>query len=476
MPARKSAKKTTKSARASRTAKNSLPTPPSLWRTIGPSFILLGLALGSGELILWPYLTAHWGLGLLWGGLLGISLQYVLNTEAMRYSLARGESVFVGFRKLSWIWPWWFILSTFIPWSLPGFSSASSQIFSRFLGLPSDLWVAIGLLLLTGIIISSGKTLVKTMQMFQQPLVLVYVPVIVGLALLLSTQADWVSLFQGLIGQGDGYWFFPQGIAIASFLGAFAYSGAGGNLNLAQSYYIKEKGFGMGVHFEKISTLMSGQTKVVELEGRDFADTPANRKKWTQWWWLILREHFIVFWFLGFASIASLALLAKVLAYGVEHGNDLQFLYYEAEQISALVHPFIGTLFLLSAATMLFSTQVGVLESSSRIISENVLLVFFRKGMKFNTSLAFYVALWAQIMLGIVILLAGFQQPRFLLTLGAVLNGAAMMVAFALLFFLNRSQLPKFVRPGKLRQILTLVGFGFFATFFTILLSDMFLG
>ncbi|MCD8484005.1 hypothetical protein LRY60_00060 [Candidatus Woesebacteria bacterium] len=86
------------------------------------------------------------------------------------------------------------------------------------------------------------------------------------------------------------------------------------------------------------------------------------------------------------------------------------------------------------------------------------------------------MALWAQIILGIVILLAGFQQPRFLLTLGAVLNGAAMMVAFALLFFLNRSQLPEFVRPGKLRQILTLVGFGFFATFFTILLRDMFLG
>jgi len=67
-----------------------LPTPPSIVRTLGPSFILLGLALGSGELILWPYLTAQYGLGLLWGGLLGITLQFVLNTEAMRYTLAWG--------------------------------------------------------------------------------------------------------------------------------------------------------------------------------------------------------------------------------------------------------------------------------------------------------------------------------------------------------------------------------------------------
>jgi hypothetical protein len=105
-----------------------LPVAPSLWRSIGPSFILLGLALGSGELILWPYLTANYGLGLLWGALLGITLQFVLNTETMRYTLAWGESVFVGFRRLSRVIPLWFVLSTLIPWSLPGFSSASAEL------------------------------------------------------------------------------------------------------------------------------------------------------------------------------------------------------------------------------------------------------------------------------------------------------------------------------------------------------------
>ena len=92
-----------------------LPKPPPLIKTLGPSFILLGLALGSGELILWPYLAANWGMGLLWGALLGISFQFVLNTEAMRYSLAWGESVFLGFRRMSILIPVWFIISTFIP-------------------------------------------------------------------------------------------------------------------------------------------------------------------------------------------------------------------------------------------------------------------------------------------------------------------------------------------------------------------------
>jgi len=53
-----------------------MPRAPKLKKILGPSFVLLGLGLGSGELILWPYLTAHWGLGILWGALLGISFQF----------------------------------------------------------------------------------------------------------------------------------------------------------------------------------------------------------------------------------------------------------------------------------------------------------------------------------------------------------------------------------------------------------------
>jgi len=75
---------------------NQLPEPITLRKSIGPSIILLGLALGSGELIMWPYLVSQYGLGIIWGGLAGITFQYFLNTEIMRYTLARGESVFVA--------------------------------------------------------------------------------------------------------------------------------------------------------------------------------------------------------------------------------------------------------------------------------------------------------------------------------------------------------------------------------------------
>ena len=79
-------------------------------------------------------------------------------------------------------------------------------------------------------------------------------------------------------------------------MGAFAYSGAGGNLNLAQSYYVKEKGWGMGKFASKISSLFSQDAKATKIEGQIFKDTPANYKKWQDWWKVINFEHSIIFY------------------------------------------------------------------------------------------------------------------------------------------------------------------------------------
>lgn len=449
-----------------------LPQPPSLRNTIGPSFILLGLALGSGELLLWPYLTANYGLGIIWGGLLGISLQYLLNTEAMRYTLAWGESVFVGFRKLSkWI-PLWFVLSTYLPWSLPGFAASSAHIVHELFPQIPEPALGVSFLLATGIILTAGKTLYTTMEKLQRGMLMITLPTVAILTLWLTNARDWVELSAGFLGQGDGWMFFPPGIAIASFLGAFAYSGAGGNLNLAQSYYIKEKGFGMGAFSQKITSLFAPGQKVMQLEGQLPANTAANKQLWKKWWSLVMTEHLLVFWFLGLLCISFLAVLSKSLTFGLAHESGLSFLFLEASIIGQRTHAYVETFFLLSSALMLFTTQTGVLESSSRIISENALLLGYKKGRKFPLSLAFYLSLWAQIVLGAFFLLSGKQEPRLLLTWGAILNGAAMMLSFPLLYMLNTKHLPKAFQPGIIRKVGLFLALGFFALFFFFLIKS----
>ncbi len=81
-----------------------LPEPLPLGKLIGASVILLATALGSGELLIWPYITTQVGVGLLWLATLGFLSQYFLNMEIERYTLATGETAVTGFSRF---WkPW----------------------------------------------------------------------------------------------------------------------------------------------------------------------------------------------------------------------------------------------------------------------------------------------------------------------------------------------------------------------------------
>ena len=439
-----------------------LPKPPALHKILGPSFILLGLALGSGELILWPYLSAQYGLGLIWGALLGVTLQYVLNTEVMRYTLYWGESVFVGFRRMNRGITFWYILSTFIPWSIPGFSSATAEILHTLVPWVPKTPLAVALLLLTGIILSSGKSVYHTIERFQKVIIFVGMPFFAILTVWLADGSDWSALGAGLLGRGEGWMFFPPGVAIGSFLAAFAYSGAGGNLNLAQSYYIKEKGFGMGAYMGKITGLFSGKPQEIKLTGQTFAQTPANLTLWKKWWSLIAVEHALVFWLLSIVCISLLAVLAHATVYGQDISSGISFLFAQSAVITERTSSVIGLTFLLVSATTLFSTQLGVMESSARIISENIILLGSNQHKKVNASYYFYTALWAQIILGAVIYLSGFQEPRLLLTLSALCNAAAMMLSFPLVYFLNRRRLAPAYQPRSWRVVVIVIAVLFF--------------
>lgn len=448
-----------------------LKSPPSIWKTLGPSFILLGLALGSGELILWPFLAANYGLGLLWGAVLGITLQFFLNTEVMRYSLSWSESVFVGFRRLSPLLPIWFIISTAIPWSLPGFSSATAEILHSLLPQIPQTVLAIALLLLTGIMLTFGTSLYKTMVRTQTIIILLSLFMIVFLAIQITGSESWTAAAFGLVGKGTGWWLFPEGVKLSAFLAAFAYAGAGGNLNLAQSYYIREKGLGMGAYADKISGILQKSRPTV-IRGSTFPQTKLNTTRWIAWWRFARLEHGIVFWGLGLGTIILLSVLSFATVHGQEVSSGLSFLHAQAEAIGLLLGAPVAMSFLIVAAFMLFSTQLGVLESSGRIIAENISLIKNWGKNKADQSKGFAIIIWVQIIVGVVVYLAGFSEPRGLITLSAILNAAAMMVSFGLLLVLNTKRLQPQQRPSRLRKLV--LSFG--AVFFLLLLVTTLLG
>ncbi len=442
-----------------------LPDSLSLRKLIGPSFIILGLGLGSGEIVMWPYLTTRYGMGIIWGAVLGITFQFIMNMEIERYALVNGESIFVGFaRKLKFL-PAWFILSTFIPWMWPGIIVSAATIYGSLLNISNVNVLATIFLVVIGLILSLGSVLYKTVENLQKTLISIGVPFILILTVILAQQNDWIALGRGLVGIGDGYNFLPVGISFASFLGALAFAGAGGNLNLAQSNYVKEKGYGMGKYSGRITSLLNKKKEETSLSGTTFEVTPENLQNFKKWWKNVNIEPIAIFWVTGAFTILALAFLAYITAYGEgDLSNNISFVLKEGAAIGARTAPWAGVFFLIVAATTLFATQLTVLDATTRIMSENLLLMVKRL-KETQLSTVYYMLLWGQILAGILILSFGFSQPIQLLTIAAVLNAVAMFIHTGLTLWVNLTLLHKEVRPSALRIIMMVLAFSFYGGF-----------
>lgn len=454
------------------TSRQTFPPALPLKQILGPSFVILALGLGSGEVILWPYLVSNYGLGIAWGAILGITFQFFINMEIERYALVKGESVFVGIASIFRWAPYWFIASTFVGFGLPGIVAASAKVFASVIGIEQFQYIAMLMLVSIGLILSSGKTVYGRMEGITKTIILIGVPFIFLLAVLLGSQFHWTSLAMGVIGRGDGYWFLPSGIGLATFLAAFAYSGAGGNLNLTQSIYIKEKGYGMGKYSQKIASLVHGSTQQkIQLNGKDFELNQESISRFHAWWRVINREHAIVFLCIGSISMVLLMVLAFATTVGSAGNNQgINFVITEGMAIGRHFIPAVGTAFLIVVSIMLFQTQLGVMDSTSRIMAENVAIMIIRKKPNQPVALSrlYYRFVWTQIVFGILLFALNFYEPKTLIVLGAVLNAIAMVVHIGLVTWLNRKRLPTVFQPTMFRKVVIggiFLFFGFFSAF-----------
>lgn len=452
--------------------KKPFPKAIPLKKLLGPSFIILALGLGSGEVILWPFLSSNYGLGIAWGAALGITFQYFINMEIERYALIKGESVFVGLNKLfSWS-AYWFIASTFLGFALPGIIAACAKIFGFILGFDNFRLLAILFLITIGMILSSGKSVYDLMEKMTKSILLIGIPFVIFLTIILTSSTDWINLGKGLVGVGENYLFFPPGIALATFFAAFAYSGAGGNLNLTQSIYIKEKGYGMGKYSQKISGLFTNlkQHQEVKLEGEDFDLNAKNIQNFKDWWKKINLEHLMVFWGVGLIGILMLIMLSYTTTFGLAGNSEgINFVINEGVRIGEMLTPAAGLFFLIIAAIMLFQTQMGILDSTSRIMSENYALKKMGKindpNKKINLSKVYFTFLWAQIFFGIFLFTLDISEPKLLIVTGAVLNAVAMFIHIGLVNYMNYKLLPQALQPKVFRKIVLSVIFLVFGIF-----------
>jgi len=103
----------------------------SFWRMTGPGAIMVGLAIGSGELVLWPWIVTKFGTDMVWAAALGVFIQFWINIEIGRWAIATGESALTGFARWSRITVFYFLGLLLIGALLPGWARATGNAPSR---------------------------------------------------------------------------------------------------------------------------------------------------------------------------------------------------------------------------------------------------------------------------------------------------------------------------------------------------------
>ena len=444
-----------------------LPKPISLTRMIGPSVILLGAAIGSGEFVLWPYITSRYGFTVWWACMIGLFTQFWVNMEIERYTLATGESAVIGLVRAWRHWAWIALLANTIPWVWPGWAMGGGTCLSYLVG-GSPVVYGVGGMVLIGLILTLGPVVYKTVERIQFVMVAGILIFVVVLFVAIVRADTLREMAAGTVNFGH----IPKGIGLPMLLGAIAYAGAGGSLNLSQSNYIKDKSYGMGAFIGRITSLITGNVEAIPDTGFLPKQTDENVARWKAWWRAANWEHFLLFFVLGAASLIMLSCIAHSTVFGLDIGEDMDFVRQQGVQVGAAFGGLAKVGFYIAGMLILLSTELGLMDMVARVSADLVRTLWAKGSETWTLRRLYYVFLWGEILTGCAILLSGFDKPVPLLVLGACLNGLVMAFYSILLLWMNKRVLPAWLAMGWVRFGAILWACGFYGYFSVMVLID----
>jgi hypothetical protein len=265
-----------------------------------------------------------------------------------------------------------------------------------------------------------------------------------------------------------GFGQIPAGITFTLLLSAIGAAGAGGVHNLVLSNWIRDKRYGMGAHVPRLVSPITGQEEASGGDDRyTFPADEANLGRWRVWWKRANVEHAATFGLVCFVTITVMCLLAYETLFGRDDlKNDASFLRIEADVLADQVGTWLKLLFLSIAVVSLWAAAMGLLDVIGRLTSDFLRRNYLAGSARWTESRLYLVVIWTEIVLGSVILLAGFTQPLGLLIVSTCAASVVTLLYSILLVRLNTADLPAAIRLGgwRLGGMVVAIGFyGFFA-------------
>lgn len=417
----------------------------ALW---GSAVIALGVSIGSGEFLLGPSLAINIGLGLLWLVPIGAILQTAFIYGWVKIVTATGETPITTMFKIGM---WAAVLGTLgillsFVWGGWAYSSATALaggILGRMPGVQDRPFVAtigIILLLLTFVILSLGRRVARTLEIFNWFDLGVLFTSFIILAIILVPFNVWAEAGRYLISVG----YFPPKVDLTILGGWWGYIGYATALNYILANYFKDKGFGISAFTGYISAIVGGKKLEVSPVGKAFKLTEENLSVYRRWLKLAAEELLIIF-FLG--AVAGMA-IPMILSYSLAYGWKISIAWNVPLWLAYGLQRFYGSAGywwgVVVAILVLFKTQMGVADAIVRAVTDTFWkMEGVRKWAKGDIRRIYYLTLaiilaWASVAMFT-------SAPVWLILISANMANFAAFFSVPFLLYLNY-KLPKELR------------------------------
>ncbi len=474
-----------------------LPDFPGWAAMFGPGLVWAGLSQGSGELIWWPYMVAKYGLFFMGWLLFYASLQYWVNLEIARYTMATGETIFEGFHRVNRLYGWFaFFVALVVYLWVGGYVSGGATALAALTKFPfgwdaagqTRFWAEVAIFLIW-VMFMIGPVAYKIVEYVESLAAIVSFGGMLLVVLFSPAVAKVVGeYFPSLIPFSSGFGMLPSNFDKADmgiFITLIAYTGAGGIWNLLYSFWVRDKNAGMSAHIGRVTSPITGEPEPIPGVGVAFPDTPENRKRWKDWVaWLWVDNLFGVA--LNTLTIVLTTLLTyailrpEYLAKGAEAlPKGFKLVVVQAEWFGHLWGDVGRAALYLIGFFFLVDAYITALDGIGRIFASNAYTI---PGIpeKIEYRKIYYYLVTIYTVIGAVTVLL--QRPGFLIILTGVTNMFIMVIYTWFFLYQNWVLLPKIhpagkvVKPSWIPFIFTLISAIMFTYAFALYINVQFLG
>ena len=460
------------------------PRPKPFWKLIGPVMIILGLSIGSGELIIWPMIVARYSFVLLWAGLISLIFQTIWTEEMARWTILTGEHFIQYIGR-------WIGLTTsvflfgMIAWlsnGFPGWAAAAGTSLRALFDWPFDLisgtvfWASMGFI--GGILISLGSKIVrKTVEKILTAQVIIMWFILLICVFTLTSMNDWIKFFKSLV---ENFGKIPPDVSWWTLASAVCFIGAGGISNIWYTFWIRDAGFGMGSLIGKIPGWRGKKTSI-KLSGYLPKPTKENVRRVKSWISNLHKAFWLVFFLMNFLAISLFAVLSNVVLHRrnlVPSGFEIAVV--QAEIFQSVAGRFGYFIFLFMIAMLLWGTQLSICEGIVRQLADTTYLVsrkvrkFVKRDIrKWYFYLFILFAVWGMVWIVLQEFFSELIKPDFFLFLSANVGLISQLISLVMLlyfqYFVAKKYLPKklwdIYKPHPIRTVILLVAACFWSYF-----------